>query len=102
MVKNSPANAEDIQVMGSIPGLGRSQGGGNVNLFQYSCLASRCFLANSGSSHIPILLTVFMMEECLILEKAMTIHSSTLACNIPRSGEPGGLPSMGSHRVGRN
>ena len=29
-------------------------------------------------------------------------HSSVLAWRIPRKGEPGGLPSMGSHRVGHN
>ena len=32
-------------------------------------------------------------------EKAMATHSSTLAWKIPWMGEPGGLPSMGSHRV---
>ena len=36
------------------------------------------------------------------LEKAMTTHSSVLAWRIPGTGEPGGLPSMGSHRVGHN
>ena len=35
MVKNPPANAGDA---GSIPGWGRSPGGGNSNLLQYSCL----------------------------------------------------------------
>ena len=30
----------------------------------------------------------------------MATHSSTLAWRIPGMGEPGGLPSMGSHRVG--
>ena len=34
------------------------------------------------------------------LEKEMATHSSVLAWRIPRTGEPGGLPSMGSHRVG--
>ena len=33
------------------------------------------------------------------LEKEMAIHSSVLAWRIPGMGEPGGLPSMGSHRV---
>ena len=33
------------------------------------------------------------------LEKAMATHSSVLAWRIPGRGEPGGLPSMGSHRV---
>ena len=34
------------------------------------------------------------------LEKEMATHSSILAWRIPGMGEPGGLPSMGSHRVG--
>ena len=38
MVKNLPANAEDIRDLGSIPGLGRSSGVGNGNPLQYSCL----------------------------------------------------------------
>ena len=33
------------------------------------------------------------------LEKDMATHSSVLAWRIPGTGEPGGLPSMGSHRV---
>ena len=36
------------------------------------------------------------------LEKEMATHSSVLAWRISRTGEPGGLPSMGSHRVGHD
>ena len=36
------------------------------------------------------------------LEKEMAIHSSVLAWRSPGTGEPGGLPSMGSHRVGHD
>ena len=36
------------------------------------------------------------------LEKEMATHSSVLVWRIPGTGEPGGLPSMGSHRVGHN
>ena len=36
------------------------------------------------------------------LEKEVAPHSSVLALRIPGLGEPGGLPSMGSHRVGHN
>ena len=36
------------------------------------------------------------------LEKEMATHSSVLACRIPGTEEPGGLPSMGSHRVGHD
>ena len=38
MVKNLPANAGDIRDVGSIPGSGKSPGGGHGNPLQYSCL----------------------------------------------------------------
>ena len=38
MVKNLPASAGDIRVVGSIPELGISPGGGNGNPLQYACL----------------------------------------------------------------
>ena len=38
MVKNLPANAGDVRDMGSIPGLGRSSGGGHGNPLQFSFL----------------------------------------------------------------
>ena len=38
MVKNLPGNAGDLRVVGSIPGLGRSPGGGHSNPLQDSCL----------------------------------------------------------------
>ena len=36
------------------------------------------------------------------LEKEMATYSSVLAWRIPGTGEPGGLPSVGLHRVGHN
>ena len=44
--KNLPATAEELRDTGSIPGLGRSPGGGNGNPLQYSCLRN---LMNSGA-----------------------------------------------------
>ena len=38
LAKNPPASAGDIKDMGSVPGLGRSPGGGHGNPLQYSCL----------------------------------------------------------------
>ena len=38
MVKNLPSSAEDMREVGSIPGLGRSAGGGDGNPLQYFCL----------------------------------------------------------------
>ena len=38
MVKNLPADRGDVRDVGSVPGSGRSPGGGQGNLLQYSCL----------------------------------------------------------------
>ena len=38
VVKNPPANSGDVRDTDSIPGLGKSPGGGNGAAFQYSCL----------------------------------------------------------------
>ena len=40
MVKNSPASSRNTRDMGLMSGLGRFRGGGNGNLFQYSCLGN--------------------------------------------------------------
>ena len=40
--------------------------------------------------------------HCHAMEKEMATHSSVLAWRIPGTGEPGGLPSMGSHKVGHD
>ena len=47
---------------------------------------------------------IFGLKASLVLksEKAMAPHSSTLAWKIPWMEEPGGLQSMGSHRVGHD
>ena len=37
-----------------------------------------------------------------LLEKEMAAHSSVLAWRVPGTGEPGGLPSVGSHGVGHD
>ena len=41
VVKNPPANAGDVRDLGSIPGSGRSPGGGHGNPLQYSCLVAK-------------------------------------------------------------
>ena len=40
VIKNMPASSGDIRDAGSVPGLGRSPGGGNGNQLQYSCLGN--------------------------------------------------------------
>ena len=44
VVKNPPANAEDIRGKGLIPELGRSPGGGHGNPLQYSCLENPMYI----------------------------------------------------------
>ena len=53
--------------------------------------------------------TIVFVRKCLYLEmhkgerkKEMATHSSVLAWRIPGTEEPGGLPSLGSHRVGHD
>jgi len=45
---------------------------------------------------------LFSTHRTPALEKEMATHSSVLAWRIPGMGEPGGLPSMGLHRVGHD
>ena len=47
-------------------------------------------------------LIIYIGVIYIVSEKAMAPHSSTLAWKIPGTGEPGGLPSMGSYRVGHD
>ena len=51
VVKNQPANAGDIKDASSIPGLGRSPGGGTGNPFQYSCLENPM---DKGAWRVPV------------------------------------------------
>ena len=44
----------------------------------------------------------FLRLNTIALEKEMATHSSALAWRIPGTEEPGGLLSMGSHRVGHD
>ena len=51
-------------------------------------------------SHSNFPLAGYLHVAVYMLEKAMAPHSSILAWRIPGTAEPGGLPSMGLHRVG--
>ena len=62
-----------------------------------------CWAAVQGASKSRIGLSDFTFAFHLhVLEKEMATHCSVLAWRIPGTGEPGGLPSMGSHRVGHD
>ena len=85
-----------------------SIGEGNGTRLQYSCQenpmdggawwASVHGVARSWTQLSDFIFTFHFHA----LEKEIATHSSVLAWRIPGTGEPGGLPSMGSHRVGHN
>ena len=83
-------------------------GEGNGTPLQYSCLenpmdggawwAAVHGVAKSWTQLSDLTFTFHFHA----LEKEMATHSSVLALRIPGTAEPGGLPSMGSHRVGHD
>ena len=83
-------------------------GEGNGNSLQYSCLENPMavgawWAAVHGVAKSRARLSDFTFTlHFHALEKAMATHSSILAWRIPGTAEPGGLPSMGSHRVGHD
>ena len=81
---------------------------GNGTPLQYSCLENPMDgeaweAAVHGVAKSRTQLSDFTFTFHLhALEKEMATHSSVLAWRIPGTEEPGGLPSMGSHRVGHD
>ena len=80
-------------------------GEGSGTPLQYSCLENPMdggawWAAVHGVTRSRTRLSNFTCRfHFHALEKEMATHSSVLAWRIPGTGEPGGLPSLGSHRV---
>ena len=93
----------------AIHGVAKSRTGeGNGTPLQYSCLENPMDGAAwkavihgvaEGRTRLSDFTFAFHFHA---LEKGIATHSSVLAWRIPGTREPGGLPSMGSHRVGHN
>ena len=83
-------------------------GEGDGNPLQYSCLENPMdggawWAAVHGVARSWTRLSDFTLTfHFHALEKEMLTHSSVLAWRIPGTGEPGGLPSLGLHRVGHD
>ena len=67
-----------------------------INLFLYGSSPKTCPKTHEESTWLSDTFTFHFHA----LEKEMATHSSVLAWRIPGMAEPGGLPSMGLHRVG--
>ena len=84
------------------------EGEGNGTPLRYSCLENPMDggawkAAVHGVSEGRTQLSNFTFTfQSHALEKEMATHSSVLAWRIPGMGEPGGLPSLGLHRVRHN
>ena len=126
VVKNLPARAGDVRDVSSIAGSGSSPGGGHGNLQQHCCLENpmapmgngtplqySCLenpmdggawkAAVHGVAEGRTRLSDFTFTFHLhALRKEMAIYCSVLPWRIPGTREPGGLPSMVSHRVGHD
>ena len=83
-------------------------GEGNGTPLQYSCLENPmdggawwATVHGVAKSHTRLSDFIFIFHSHA-LEKEMATHSSVLALRIPGTGEPGALPSMGSHRAGHD
>ena len=85
-----------------------SNGEGNGNPLQCSCLENprdggawwaAIYGVARSRTRLSDLTFTFHLHA---LEKEMATHSSVFAWRISGTGEPGGLPSMGSHRVGHD
>ena len=91
----------------SVP-LFKTYGEGNSTPLQYSCLENPLdggtwWAAVHGVAKSRTWLSDFTFTfHFHALEKEMVTHSSVLAWRIPGTGEPGGLPSVGSPRVGHD
>ena len=86
----------------------KRRGEGNGNPLQYFCLANPVdggawWATVHGVARNWTRLSDFTFTfQFPALEREMATHSSVLAWRIPGTGEPGGLQSMGSHRVGHD
>ena len=81
---------------------------GNGTPLQYSCLGNPMdgeawWAAVHGVTKSRTQLSDFTFTFHIhALEKEMATHSSVVAWRIAGTGQPGGLPSLGSHRVGHD
>ena len=106
--RSSLSNGERIQTVLSLMCARAEDGEGNGTPLQYSCLGNPMdggawwATVHGGTKSRTRLSDFTFTFHFHALEKEMATHSSVLAWRIPGMEEPGGLPSMGLHRVGHD
>ena len=101
-VKNPPATAGDTGDMSSIPELGRSPEGGHGCCCCCKSLQSCLTLCDPMDCSLPGSSAHGIFQARVLEWEGMATHSNIPAWRIPWREEPGGLPSMGSQRVGHD
>ena len=97
-----------LDVLGNKDSLVLLGGEGNGTLLQYSCLENPVGRGAWWAAVHGVMKSQTRRSDFTFtfhfpaLEKEMATHSSVLAWRIPGTGEPGGLLSMGSNRVGHD
>ena len=66
------------------------------------CCKQLCWPEFSSEGSVIVFYFISPGKYITFLEKEMATHSSVLAWRIPGTRESGGLPSLGSHRVGHD
>ena len=105
-VRQTVKQRSQIQVLFSF--LAETIGEGNGTPLQYSCLENPVdggawkAVVNGVAEGRTRLSDFAFSFHFHALEKEMATHSSVLAWRIRGTGDPGGLPSQGSHRVGHD
>ena len=101
-IQISPSVSNHLVAVIHIPGEG------NGTPLQYSCLENPMDRGAWGAAVHGVAKSRTRLSNFTLtfhfhaLEKEMATHSSVLAWRIPGTGEPGGLPTVGSHRVGHD
>ena len=97
MVKNLPVNTGDVRDLGSIPGLGRSSGGGHSHPVQYCCLESPMDRVASQTTVHGVKksqtwlkwLRMHIHELYLVYKRVLVTQSCPTLCNFRDSSLPG-------------
>ena len=101
-VISEPKKIKSVTVSIVSPSISHEVMGPDATILVFWMLSFKPTFLLPSFTFIKRLFSSFFTFHFHALEKEMATHSSVLAWRIPDMGEPGGLPSMGLHRVGHD